>query len=295
MKHPVVCFGEVLWDILPSGAVPGGAPMNVAYHLHKQGKNPALITRVGRDEEGKQLKEIFDTHGVCTDYFQIDEQQQTGKVFAYPNEQNEVVYDIVKPVAWDFIEWDQRYSDLVAGAGHFIFGSLAARSPVSKRTLFLLLEAAKHRVLDINLRAPHFDKPIVEELLAKTDFLKLNLAELELITGWFFNHTHIDDRIRSMADRFTLPAIVVTLGGDGAVLYSDGQLYKHPGFTVKVTDTVGSGDAFLAGLLSKLIDNTPPPGALSYANALGAFIATQRGACPAYDTRAVADLLGQQH
>ncbi|MGZ8538962.1 MAG: hypothetical protein ACXWV9_11900 [Flavisolibacter sp.] len=39
-KHPVVCFGEVLWDILPSGAVPGGAPMNVTYHLHKQNNLP---------------------------------------------------------------------------------------------------------------------------------------------------------------------------------------------------------------------------------------------------------------
>ena len=53
--HKVVCFGEVLWDILPGGAVPGGAPMNVAYHLHKQLKNPVLITRIGNDNEGGKL------------------------------------------------------------------------------------------------------------------------------------------------------------------------------------------------------------------------------------------------
>ena len=51
MNHEVVCFGEVLWDIFSTGAVPGGAPMNVAYHLHKQGKNPALITKIGIDEK----------------------------------------------------------------------------------------------------------------------------------------------------------------------------------------------------------------------------------------------------
>src|SRR6185503_289178 len=96
--HEVVCFGEVLWDILPSGAVPGGAPMNVAYHLHKLDKNPALITKIGLDEKGKELIDIFSKHGVCTDFFQVDFDQETGKVFANPNEYNEVIYDIVKPV-----------------------------------------------------------------------------------------------------------------------------------------------------------------------------------------------------
>ena len=132
-QHPVVCFGEVLWDILPSGAVPGGAPMNVTYHLHKQNKNPALITRIGQDEKGDQLKEIFAQHGVCTDYFQIDQTNETGKVFANPNEHNEVVYDIVKPVAWDFIEWNQGLTDLVSKADYFVFGSLASRNSDSKK------------------------------------------------------------------------------------------------------------------------------------------------------------------
>jgi fructokinase len=282
MKHRVICFGEVLWDILPSGAVPGGAPMNVTYHLHKQGKSPALITRIGDDEKGRELKDIFASYGVCTDYFQTDDQHETGKVFAHPNEHNEVVYDIVKPVAWDFIEWKQDYADLVAKADYFIFGSLTARSPVSKHTLLQLIEAAKHKVLDINLRVPYYDKDIVEELLGKTDFLKLNSGELELITNWFGSYTNVNDSIQLLADRFSLPVIVVTMGGDGAVLYKNGKFYKHPGFVVKVRDTVGSGDAFLAGLLSKLMNNESPDDALLYANALGAFIATQTGACPSY-------------
>jgi fructokinase len=287
MKHRVICFGEVLWDILPSGAVPGGAPMNVTYHLHKQGKDPALITRVGDDEKGKELKAIFASHGVCTDYFQTDTHHDTGKVFAHPNEHNEMTYDIVKPVAWDFIEWKQDYTGLVSEADYFIFGSLAARSPVSKHTLLKLIEAAKHKVLDINLRAPHFDKNMVEELLGKTDLLKLNLSELELITNWFDGYTNVDDSIQSIADRFAIPVMVVTMGGDGAVLYSNGKLYRHPGFIVNVRDTVGSGDAFLAGLLSKLMDNESPADALVYANALGAFIATQTGACPSYSIDSV--------
>jgi fructokinase len=280
--HRVICFGEVLWDILPSGAVPGGAPMNVAYHLFMQQKNPALITRVGNDERGRQLIDIFSGHGVCTDYFQTDSEYETGKVFAKPNEHHEMVYDIVKPSAWDFIEWKDEYAEMVSAADYFVFGSLAARNNASKTTLLQLLQAAKKRVLDINLRAPHFDRRIVEELVGKTDLLKLNLSELELITGWFAEYATIDDRVRSLADRFDISQIVITMGAEGAYLYMNGEIYRHPGFKITVKDTVGSGDAFLAGLLSRLMENDKPQDALTYANGLGAFVATQTGACPVY-------------
>lgn len=293
-NHDVVCFGEVLWDILPSGAVPGGAPMNVAYHLHKQKKNPALITSVGIDEKGKELVHIFSKYGVCTDFFQTDADHETGKVYAKPNEHNEVVYDIVMPVAWDFIKWDESINDLVSGSEYFVYGSLAARNEVSKKTLFRLLEVAKNKVLDINLRAPHFNRKIVEELLSKCNFLKLNIAELELITGWFSNYNSLEDRVKSITEKFKINKMVVTKGGAGASLFLDGNTYHHNGFKVNVEDTVGSGDAFLAGLISRLSNNASPVDALEYASGLGSFIATQKGACPDYNVKQVEDLIDEK-
>jgi fructokinase len=289
--HPVVCFGEILWDILPLGAVPGGAPMNVAYHLQKLNKNPALITRIGIDDKGQQLMKIFLDHNVCTDFFQVDNKYETGKVFANPNEFNEVVYDIVKPVAWDFIAWDDSLTDLVKDATYFVYGSLAARNKISKETLFKLLETANNKVLDINLRAPYYNRRIVEQLLRKADFVKMNLAELELITGWFSNYTSIEDRLKSIGDKFRVSNMVVTMGGDGALLLMNGEITKHPGFKVAVADTVGSGDAFLAGLLSQLLDNVDSEATLEFASGLGAFIATQRGACPEYDIKDIKELI----
>jgi fructokinase len=290
-KHPIVCFGEVLWDILPSGAVPGGAPMNVAYHLQKLNKNPALITRVGIDKRGQDLMNIFSQQGVCTDFFQVDNEYETGKVYTNPTEQNEVVYDIVKPVAWDFIAWDDTFTEVIENADFFVFSSLAARNKVSCETLFQLLELAKNKVLDINLRVPHFNRKIVEELIQKTDFIKMNLAELELITGWFSNYTSIEDRMKSIREKFSIANMVVTMGGNGAILFMNGNVIKHQGYKVDVVDTVGSGDAFLAGLLSQLLDNVTSEDALEFANGLGAFIATQRGACPEYNTEEIKELI----
>src|SRR5687768_1721015 len=121
MNPQVVCFGEILWDLLPSGEQPGGAPMNVAYHLHKLGLPPALISRIGVDTRGEQLVGLLQQWGLTTQYIQKDRGAPTGIVYAHPNEQHEVSYEIVQPVAWDFIECSNDLIDLVQQSRYFIY------------------------------------------------------------------------------------------------------------------------------------------------------------------------------
>lgn len=277
-----VCFGEVLWDILPASAVPGGAPVNVAYHLHKLKRKAAVITRVGNDEKGKDLKNIFSSAGVCTDYFQNDEQYETGKVFATISDSNEAVYDIVKPSAWDFIEYSDDLDHVVSGTPFFIYGSLASREKKSAATLNQLLEVANVKVADINLRAPHYSQEKIEELISFSDFLKLNESELEIISGWYADHSSLKDRAAGILKKFNLSRMVVTLGAKGALLFWDGHEFFQKSYSVEVKDTVGSGDAFLAGFLSQWMKNSSPDECLQFASAMGAFIASKTGACPVY-------------
>lgn len=290
-QHKIVCFGEVLWDILPAGAEPGGAPMNVAYHLKKLGNNPAVITSIGADDYGKRLHDIFASSGVSTEYFQTDPAHSTGLVHATPNEFNEVVYDIVKPVAWDFIGWEDRFTGLLAGADLLVFGSLASRNQASRDTLLQLLETPPKKVLDINLRPPHFHRTWIEFLLGKADILKLNGAELELITGWFSNYATPQERINSLQDKFNVETVVVTMGGEGAMVAHDGQTWRHPGYPVRVADTIGSGDSFLAGFLHNMLAGSPYDRALTFACGLGSYIASRSGACPDYSVADVEALI----
>lgn len=282
MQHDIVCFGEVLWDILPSGAVPGGAPMNVAYHAHRLGRNPALITRIGNDTEGKALAELFSGYGTGTRYFQHDELYATGKVFAHVGEHNEVSYDIVQPSAWDFIAYEPQHETLLQQAVYFVFGSLACRNEISANTLFRLLEQAPVKVFDINLRAPHYRQPLLEVLLKKTDLLKLNETELQVLGSWNNVGPAPEAIIQFIARQYHIPVIVATMGGAGAILYAEEQFFRQPGIPVQVVDTIGSGDAFLAAFLNALLNGNGYSAALEQANRLGAFIATQRGACPEY-------------
>lgn len=290
--HPVVCYGEVLWDLLPSGPQPGGAPMNVAYHLHKLNRNPAMISRTGNDERGRQLLEILQKKGVCTDYIQIDDTVLTGIVNAQQHANGDMSYDIVAPAAWDHIATDQTNIALVEQAEYFVFGSLACRHSDSRNTLFRLLAKARIKVLDINLRAPHYNRDIIGSLLQQADILKLNIDELELVAGWYPCPASTTARIALLRERFNIPVVVLTKGADGAILDINGQTYSHPGYKMAVVDTVGSGDAFLAATLSMMLDNAAPADTLDFANRLAATITTYKGACPDYEIKEADSLKG---
>ena len=290
-NHSVVCYGEVLWDILPTVSLPGGAPMNVAYHLKMLGSNPALITKIGTDENGKNLKSILEESEVDTSRFQVDQMHPTGIVIAKACHNHEVTYDIVQPVAWDFIEWDNSFPSLLAEAKYFVCGSLASRNKVSRDTLFALLDLAKTKVVDINLRPPHYHRANLEHLMIKADILKLNLAELELIADWYSTLPDIESRIKLIQDRFKINTLVVTMGGDGAIALHNGEIYKHTGYEVKVADTIGSGDAFLAGFINQLLHLSSIKTALEFACGMGALVAGYSGACPKYQVSEIKELI----
>ena len=291
----IVCFGEILWDLLPTGAVPGGAPMNVAYHIRKLGLNPDIVTRVGIDDAGKNLIDLLSKSGVSTDHIQLDYDIPTGIVNATANEHGEMSYDIVAPAAWDFIVLDDGTVQLVKDASHFIFGSLVNRNAVSRNTLFALLEIADQKVLDINLRPPHFNRRLVEDLLNRADIVKMNISELELITGWFATYKNIRERIGIIQEKFQIPCIIITMGGDGAMLNMDGKIYKHPGYVVNVADTIGSGDAFLAAFLFKHLNHYGPKESLEFASALGALVASKTGGWPDYEVSDIQRLAASQN
>ena len=290
MQPTIVCFGETLWDVLPSGKQPGGAPFNVAVHLHQLGQPVELISRVGDDDLGAELVGFLHERGLSTEYVQQGQTHLTGVVKANVGDRNEVVYKIVQPVAWDYIQYEERLSKLVADAAMLVFGSLSARTPTTRETLYRLLPQARFRVFDVNMRPPHYTRPVVQYLLEHSDLVKMNHHELAEILEWFGKKADEDSALEWLAARFNLQAVCVTLGADGALLYTNGQLYKSNGYHVEVTDTIGSGDAFLAALLAGWLAGQPPQECLQFACAAGALVATHQGATPVITPADVAKL-----
>jgi len=280
MKTSIVCFGEMLWDVLPTGKQPGGAPMNVAVHLKNLGHDPKMISRVGNDDLGHELVAFVAEKGLDTTYIQTGRTHLTGIVKANVSDKNEVTYKIVQPVAWDYIQYSDEIGEAVAQADMFVYGSLAARSATSVATLDQLLVKAKTKVFDVNLRAPFYDQEIVEPLMRQADVVKMNANELELISSWY--HSEPDERksMLFMVETFGLKTLCVTKGEEGAVLFMDGEFYQSAGFEVEVQDTIGSGDSFLAALLTSLSEGKAPADCVRFACGMGSLVATYRGATP---------------
>ena len=287
----VVCFGEMLWDVLPSGRQPGGAPLNVAVHLNNFGLEAQLISRVGHDKPGAELLAFVASKGLTICQVRRDETHPTGVVNANVSDRHEVTYQIVQPVAWDYIQYEPALGALVAAADALVFGSLAARSAASRETLYRLLPHARLRVFDVNLRAPHYSRDVVQYLLRQADVVKLNHHELAEIMGWFGVSPAEETALAWLAARFGLQAVCVTKGADGAALWTGGQLYQSPGRAVAVQDTIGSGDAFLAALLRGWLAGQPPAEYLAFAGAAGSLVATYQGATPAISEELVRTLL----
>lgn len=282
-KPSVFCYGEVLWDIFPEGARAGGAPFNVAYNLMRMGVDAHMISRIGKDKLGNDLMQQVADWGINTEDSQVDSEYPTGTVIAHIDEHNEAHYDIIQPVAWDFIEYRDDYIEKVSNADAFVFGSLITRNETSRNTLFQLLEIAKFKVFDVNIRPPFFSEAVVKDLLSKSDLVKMNKAEMRLILE-FLGKAYVseDDSVYYLQDKFDIQEILISKGSKGA-LYYDGKIrYEAPAVPITVQDTVGSGDAFLAGFLSKRIVDATPQEIMARATALGAFITSKEGACPNY-------------
>jgi fructokinase len=290
-KPTIVCFGEMLWDMLPSGKQAGGAPMNVAVQLKNLGLNPLMISRVGEDELGEELLAFLQERGLSPDLVQQGKTHLTGIVKANITDQNEVVYKIVHPVAWDYIQPEGALLTIAATSDVFVFGSLVARSVDTRQTLLHLLEKAPFKVFDVNLRSPFYDQAGIEELLYKADMVKMNEHELALIASWSGLSNELEEAIEGIAARFDIATICVTLGAEGAMLWKNNTFYRNAGFKVVVNDTIGSGDAFLAGLLSNLTQGRTPEESLQFACAMGSLVATYRGATPVISSEQVNQMI----
>lgn len=278
-----VCFGEVLWDIFPSGSRAGGAPFNVAYNLFKMGIDTKMLSRIGNDQLGHQLLNQIEDWGITTDFIQIDQEKATGTVLADFDEHGEAKYDIVQEVAWDYIRALPEHKELIQHSEAFVFGSLVTRSEASQNTLLELLEYSKFRVFDVNFRPPFINFKFIKKLLHKADLVKMNKAELRTILE-YLGEDYIDEdtSIRHIQTYFNLNEIVLTKGSKGARYFVGDTAYNFPAVHIEIADTVGSGDSFLAGFLSKRILGKSPEEIMKQATALGAFITSKSGACPDY-------------
>jgi fructokinase len=292
MDADFFAFGEILWDCLPSGKHAGGAPFNVAAHLAQLGGSVALISAIGRDPLGDEILQVARDKNVNVDFVsRVRIGLPTGTVIATLDEKGNATYELVQPAAWDEIKVSAKALTAVAKARALTFGSLAGRSPYNLEQLDRLLEVrGPLKFFDVNLRPPFVDPSLVIDLAKRADVIKLNDGEVGKLAAWLqtgeiSHHTprtpdEVAEACATIADATKIIRICVTLAEEGAALWDRGNFVTAPAPKVTVKDTVGAGDAFMAGLMVGLTSGMDTRKVLENACRLGAFVASHFGATP---------------
>lgn len=280
----VVCFGEVLWDSLPRGLFLGGAPVNVAYHLKQLGVPPIPVTSVGRDQLGAEILRRLKTWDVDTSGISMHPNKSTGMARVTLKD-GSPHFEIVKDVAWDWIELSTEVLTRAPQSRAVVFGSLAQRSENNQQQLTRLLDCCPKalKVFDVNLRAPYDSAPLVWALAQRANLVKLSDSELNQLLQRSIEPKDFAAGVKDFAQRAGVKNVCLTAGASGAGLLLEGEWFWEPAQPVTVRDTVGAGDSFLAALLAGLLQGKYPPAEiLRRACRLAEFVVTQDGATPAY-------------
>jgi len=284
-KNTVVGLGELLWDLFPAGKQLGGAPANFAYISSLLGDDGIPASRLGKDARGAEAVRRLGDLGLSTEFIQQDADHPTGTVKVEVDSAGQPRFEIAESVAWDFFDWTSAWQRLAQKTDAVCFSTLAQRSPRSRATMRNFLLGTRPnavRVCDVNLRQNFFTAEVVAESMKLATVVKLNHEELSRVMRLFgLEHRGEEDSAQHLLSSYDLNLVCITRGTHGSLLLSAGERVEHPGFKVKVADTVGAGDAFTAALVHGYLRGTPLAQMNATANRVGAWVASQPGATPA--------------
>lgn len=256
---PVLVFGETLFDVFPDGRrVLGGAPFNVAWGLKGFGQDPLLVSAVGADADGRQVREKMAAWGLRREGVQTDPEHPTGDV-RVEFRAGEPRYDICRPRVWDFVR-DEGF-----GAARVLcHGLLALRNETSRET-FAAIQARSARAIrffDVNLRPPYDAPDLARKWMQGADWLKLNLDELKTLLGektlsFAGCEAHLD-RLRAA---YGVRNLLLTAGAEGLRIHGEyGHAVCSPAPPpARSADTVGAGDSISAVAIDGLLRGRSAP------------------------------------
>jgi len=307
-------IGEVLIDFIPmqKGAAlkdvysfertPGGAPANVAAAVSKYGQSSSMISKLGKDAFGDFLVEKLIEAGVETDKIFRTDEANTALAFVSLKENGERDFSFYRNPSADLLLKEEEVNPTWFQEGDFLhFCSVdLVESPMKqahKKAIHAVSEAGGMVSFDPNVRLPLWNnkedcRKAILEFLPLADIVKVSDEELEFITG-------INNEEEALQSLFMgkVKAVVFTKGAAGAELIMLSEKYHSKGYSVDVKDTTGAGDAFIGGLLYKLLEfetNTlnletivhlHHKEILSFANASGALTTTGSGAISALPSK----------
>ncbi len=310
MSRGILCAGEILYDFLSKNKGrtlgesmlfekrPGGSPLNVAVALSRLGVPVEFVGVVGNDTFGKALIKYLKKEKIGLSYLRVERGAKTVLAFASIDESGKPDFEIYQDISKKLsLSSDDIEKVKLNEFSAFHFGSISLVMEAIGDSIEKLFQRFKDKTnavtfLDPNIR-PSFipdKKKFIEalfRLIRSVDVLKLSDEDLHYITG----EVDIEKSLKLLRrDGITF----ITRGKIGCTVSAKGKVIQVPGFNVKVVETTGCGDAFMAGIIYRLynigrngldsIDVNTLEDIGRFSNAVAALVATRYGASTSMPT-----------
>jgi fructokinase len=285
----ILAMGELLWDVFGETELLGGAPLNFAVALQRLNRSIHLISTVGADERGRRALQRMTDLGLAADYVRVSKVLATGAALITTDDEGNATFRFPRPAAFDDLAvYEPEMAGLRSQPPDWLyFGTLTQTTSANESLLQELFQQlpGMHGFYDINLRTGQWNLPLVQRLSALADVVKLNEDEAQVL----FARTapassfELETFCRQWSEAYSVKTICITRGGSGCAIYTDETLSYFPGYPVTVLDTVGAGDAFAAAFLHGYTLGWQSAKVAAFANALGALVASRRGATPPWE------------
>lgn len=281
MKHYVTGIGDVLWDCFPEGRKIGGAPANFAYYMRQFGFDSILVSGIGNDELGEEIKEVLNKKEL--EHFLEISDYPTGTVMIELDDKGIPSYRIIENVAYDHIRYTSELDRIARASNVACFGSMTQRSPVTRNTIRRFLETMPqteetYKVFDINLRQNFYDKEIISESLRLCNVFKINDEEFDIVCEMYGYEGLSDmEACRKIISDWNLKYLILTCGTNGSYIFTESEESYMDTPEVEVADTVGAGDSFIATFMASILKGSSIREAHELAVKVSAYVCTQFG------------------
>ncbi len=235
----------------------GGAGANVAVTAARAGADVALAGGAGDDTWGRWLRDGLTRDGVVTEHFHLHDDLRTGVAFVTVDagaEPDFVIYDQDLEAFTERL--GERLVEAVAASDAFLFstGTMvgAKERKLTQAAHGQALELGLPVIFDPNLRPGRWGNPgrattVARDCVPGAFLVKANRAEAKLLTGESDPARAAEALLAAGAE-----TVVITLGGDGALLRGHGLKRLVPGRPAEPRNATGAGDTFAGTLLARM-------------------------------------------
>jgi len=296
----IVVIGDTFVDIkgfpeaayIPTGRnvgrveyIHGGVARNVAEDIANMELRPTFVSIVDDSPLGESVVKKLRNHKVNVDYVRT-KPDGMGLWLAVFDNNGDVAGSISKrPNSYSLVYLLEQKGDEIFQNADSVVIEVDIHKDIVKKVFDL---AEKHHVRVYALVSNMSLAIERRDFFRKLDCFICNRLEAGMLFLDDYSETSVEDMQKILLDkiiRAKIPAMVVTLGGDGAV-YADlnGNTGYCPAKKVHVKDTTGAGDAFCAGVVSGLTYGKTLPEAVEIGSTLAASVITSsENVCPRFE------------